>query len=849
MQTSIIHNDTELIGCFEFLLSGEKTELLYADDSVFDFFCIVKPNTVLLCECMELEKHANEIKNIAQSKVSFNIILKNSLGYFDVIFNVKNKDEDNISISAMLFKSHETDMVFVAASLSADGIFRYNLKDKKLYLYRNNDGEFKFLAEFDNFEKYCFEHNFVAKEHEDSFRQLCSDVFIGKNNIENKICLSDGNGGSPSTYCVRAKTLHSENEDTVMGLIINASKAVLKVNDGGVNFDQSITDFAFDLIDRSPDTDDAINLLLTKIAKYLSLDRAVIFERQGSNKFALSKTYCCYKEGEDYFTEDVSSAPKNYETEEQDWSFMISAFEVEKYLETENVNQHGNLPEILLRCADDGKSALFCSLYDRGSICGVLCCESTTKVRKWDRESITTAKSLSKVISSFLLKIRAYQRANITIERLTNFDRITGLPEANKFKKIAVDTLRMEASPENLSLIYYDFNSFKYLNEQYGIKGGDSILRDFGLAIAPNSEDTVSSCRIFSDMFISLVRCPKEKLPDKAIAVTDAFCNGQKAKGRRLNMAFSIGFYTFRDRYTDISTAMDNAALASKTNKNMAETSYAFYEDKMTTGVKLEIEMLNNAITALINKEFVVFYQPKIALETSQLVGGEALVRWKKPDGTMVPPDEFIPCLEKNGFITVLDFYVYEEVCRFIKNRIDNNLPVVPISVNVSMLHLKEESFLQRIEGLVNGYGIPPHLLEFELTESVFLENQQAALDVMAKMRGMGFMVSIDDFGSGFSSLNMLKNLPVDILKIDKEFFSNNILLNNDQIILSSIINMASRLHISVICEGVETTEQIKFLRRTECDMVQGYFYSKPVSEEVFMDYNMHPDFASKEKE
>ena len=253
--------------------------------------------------------------------------------------------------------------------------------------------------------------------------------------------------------------------------------------------------------------------------------------------------------------------------------------------------------------------------------------------------------------------------------------------------------------------------------------------------------------------------------------------------------------------------------------------------------------MLNNAMKGLINHEFVVYYQPKVALENSHLVGGEALVRWKKPDGTMIPPNDFIPCLEKNGFITALDFYVYEEVCRFIKSRVDKNLPIVPISVNVSMLHLKEEGFLDRINSLVKSYAIPANLLEFELTEGVFLENEKEALKIMEKMKEMGFLVSIDDFGSGFSSLNLLKNMPVDILKIDKEFFAHDTLHNNDQIIISSIINMANRLHISVICEGVETVDQIHFLKETCCDMVQGYFYSKPVDEDMFRMFNSNTDF------
>lgn len=442
-----------------------------------------------------------------------------------------------------------------------------------------------------------------------------------------------------------------------------------------------------------------------------------------------------------------------------------------------------------------------------------------------------------------MFKIRICQSAVKAIDRLTNYDKLTGMPNLNKFKIAAEETLKKESDPENLSLIYYDINNFKYINEKYGEKSGDGLLIDFADSIAPNGKETILSCRVFSDKFLQLVRCKEDELEDKASSVVNSFVYNQMLKHSGYNITFSCGLYTFRDKNTDIGIAVDNVTLASKSARNMAETTCVHYRENMRNDIKYEIEMMNNAIKGLINREFVVYYQPKVALENSQLVGGEALVRWKKPDGTMIPPNDFIPCLEKNGFITALDFYVYEEVCRFIKSRVDNNLPVVPISVNVSMLHLKEAGFLDRIKSLVESYGIPTRLLEFELTESVFLENEKEALEIMEKMKKMGFLVSIDDFGSGFSSLNLLKNMPVDILKIDKEFFAHHTLLNNDQIIISSIINMASRLHIAVICEGVETVDQIHFLKETCCDMVQGYFYSQPVDEDRFSDFNSHRDF------
>lgn len=837
MRTSILHNDTEFIGNLNFLLSPKGIDILSADESVFDFVSISKGDNVLLCKILELEKYSIEIGKISEVQNSFNLMLKNSFGYMDSVFTVKRKSENNTELSVMLFISRENDTVFVAASLSADSIFRYSLSDKRLYLYANRDGEFSFVGCFDDFERYFYEHNIVYNDDLDLFKCFCQDVYEGRSSLEYILRLSNGSNNTFSTCTVKARTTHANDESVVMGLIVNDSKNGNKnINIFKYDFEKEITDFAFDLVDNATNADEAVKMLMSKIGRHLALKKVKIYEAE-ELPFSLKMTYC--------FSDNALVPPDNniITTDQSDWELMLSAFKSKKIILAENISTSG-LPVILKEICGN-ETVLLCSLYNGSKFSGILCCDGFSGD---NNDDIHIMKTVRRIISSYLLKMRDYQKANITIDRLTNYDKLTGLPAIGKFRNIAEETLNLEARPDNLALICYDINNFKYINEKYGIEAGDRILKEFAEAIAPDKDETILSCRIFSDKFISLVRCPKERLEIKARTVTDSFVFSQKEKSLGYNLTFSCGLYIFNSFNTDIGTAMDNATTACKSCKNMVETACAFYDSSMTIGVTHELEMLNNAMKALINREFVIYYQPKVALENSKLVGGEALVRWKKPDGTMIPPNDFIPCLEKNGFITVLDFYVYEEVCKFIKNRLDNNQPVVPISVNVSMLHLKEEGFLDRIKGLVNSYQIPSDLLEFELTESVFLENQQAALEVMEKMKEMGFLVSIDDFGSGFSSLNMLKSLPVDILKIDKEFFSNHTLLNNDQIIISSIISMASRLHISVICEGVETVDQIHFLKGTSCDMVQGYFYSKPVSEDVFMDFNMHPDFRHAEE-
>ena len=216
------------------------------------------------------------------------------------------------------------------------------------------------------------------------------------------------------------------------------------------------------------------------------------------------------------------------------------------------------------------------------------------------------------------------------------------------------------------------------------------------------------------------------------------------------------------------------------------------------------------------------------------MVGAEALVRWVKSDGGIMPPDKFIPLFEKNGFVVNLDFFVYKEVCRSLREWIDKGINIVPISVNVSRIHLYDENFVRDFMNLVDEYDLPYDVIELELTESMFLDNTNVAISTMRQFRELGFKVSIDDFGAGYSSLNLLKEMTSDVLKLDKEFFGRGELQKEEQIIVSSIVNMAKQLDMKVLSEGVETKDQVDFLKGIACDMAQGYLFAKPMPKDNF---------------
>ena len=237
---------------------------------------------------------------------------------------------------------------------------------------------------------------------------------------------------------------------------------------------------------------------------------------------------------------------------------------------------------------------------------------------------------------------------------------------------------------------------------------------------------------------------------------------------------------------------------------------------------------------AMSNKELKVYYQPKYDAVTGKVVSAEALARWVTADGTVIPPYRFIPYMEELGSIIALDWYVLKEVCVFLKTELKNSRRVVPISVNFSRLHTREQNFADMLSDAVDAFGIPHELLEVEVTESAMATDEKNVIHFVQSIRALGFAISIDDFGSGLSSLNFVKDVPANVIKIDKSLLSGNCESEKERIVLESIFDFAHRLKMITVAEGVETKEQLGFLRTCGCELIQGYLFAKPMPEEQF---------------
>jgi diguanylate cyclase (GGDEF)-like protein len=430
------------------------------------------------------------------------------------------------------------------------------------------------------------------------------------------------------------------------------------------------------------------------------------------------------------------------------------------------------------------------------------------------------------------------------VNRLSNYDRLTGLPKVHIFNDVAYEFMHRSGEGDCFALVSLDLNNFKLINEKIGTENGDKVLIKLGMELDAMSKGKGSCCRVFSDKYVMFIKFPEDRnLRNTIEKFIDFFTRSLRDEyvNYNVNISASAGIYFIEDtKNADMGIIMDKANIARKNAKaaeNAQENSCMVYMEEMKTELSRALQITSEAERAIHNKEFIVYYQPKISLRGESVVGAEALVRWRKPDGTLIPPGMFLPYLEKSSFIKEVDFYVYDAVCSRIREEMDKGNKLIPISVNVSRLHLKDDDFVLKVKAMVNMHKIPPKYLEFELTENAFLDDEQRAVQILKELREIGFPVSIDDFGSGYSSLSLLKSLPVDILKLDRSFFGRNDLKENNAIVVSSIIDMANRMKINVICEGVETAEQVEFLKDTECDSVQGFYYARPIPQEELEDY------------
>ncbi|MEG1632621.1 MAG: EAL domain-containing protein [Oscillospiraceae bacterium] len=417
------------------------------------------------------------------------------------------------------------------------------------------------------------------------------------------------------------------------------------------------------------------------------------------------------------------------------------------------------------------------------------------------------------------------------LQYLAEYDALTGIYNKTKFFD-ATHEMLSEAEGENFVFLRFDVDRFQLINSFFGTAEGDKLLVYIAEHIAADAANfkKVTFGRIESDIFgFCMPYEPKS---------TEYMVERSKRLLVKYNPNYdivpSVGIYIIDDNSIPVEEIYNRATLAAKTCKGNYIDYYAYYNERMSLALTIEQEITNDMNFALENGQFEIYFQPQYNIHTNLPCGAEALVRWMHPKKGMLSPGVFIPIFERNGFITKLDYYVWEQACKCLHEWEEQGITPYPISVNVSRVNVYNPQLPELLLGLVRKYHVSPALLDLELTESAYTDNPVAMRKTMTMLRSYGFTVMMDDFGSGYSSLGLLKDIMIDILKIDMLFLSRTEIPGRGENIIASVIRMAKWLNIPVIAEGAETAEQVDFLRSVGCDYAQGYYFARPMPREDY---------------
>ncbi|MBO5137852.1 MAG: EAL domain-containing protein [Spirochaetaceae bacterium] len=406
----------------------------------------------------------------------------------------------------------------------------------------------------------------------------------------------------------------------------------------------------------------------------------------------------------------------------------------------------------------------------------------------------------------------------------------------NIWFKYESESILKKADGSSYALIMLDIDNLKILNDTYGYEAGNRVLEYVYNYVSSILVSGELVARVMQDDFVLLLKYYTNDVLSERLQMLASKLNiyNTTVVGTDENyiISLSAGVYVIEDTSMDMLSIEDRAYMALHSAKKMQGSLVrcAFFQEQDRIRLLEEKRIENCMEEALANNEFVVYLQPKYNISTNTVSGAEALVRWVDPERGLIPPNKFIPLFERNGFIFNVDLFVFEKVCQMLRSELDRGYEPHRVSVNLSRSYLNKPNFLDEFKKICKKYDIPPKYIELELTETVIFENMELLIYIISEMHSFGFTCSLDDFGSGYSSLNMLKSVPVDVLKLDKEFFSEpDKVSDRGTSVIESVIELAQKLDMKTVSEGVEKEWQVELLRKAKCDMVQGFYYSKPV--------------------
>lgn len=427
------------------------------------------------------------------------------------------------------------------------------------------------------------------------------------------------------------------------------------------------------------------------------------------------------------------------------------------------------------------------------------------------------------------------RQAEERLNRLANFDLLTNLPNRVLFRdRLGLAISRAPWHKRSVGVLLLDLDRFKVVNETLGQAMGDFLLKAVSERLSATVREGDTVARLGDDMFGLILDDLAQPADSFRVSqkILDTLGEPFELKGQEIFVSASIGIAISPNDGDEIDLLMKHADTAMYRAKEQGGNNYQLYAPAMNQHATKRLALENNLRHALERGEFLLHYQPKVDLTTGQIVGMEALVRWKSPEIGMVSPAEFIPLAEETGLIVPMGEWILRTACAQNKAWQQKGLPFVRMGVNLSVRQLQRQNLIGTVAHVLNETGLDPNYLELELTESIIMKSNESTMAELRELNLGGIEISIDDFGTGYSSLSYLKRLPIDTLKIDKSFVQEVTTDPDDAAIVAAIITMAHTLKLKVVAEAVETVEQLAFLRELKCDQMQGYLFSKPLPAE-----------------
>lgn len=454
------------------------------------------------------------------------------------------------------------------------------------------------------------------------------------------------------------------------------------------------------------------------------------------------------------------------------------------------------------------------------------------EVQKVNNQLINSQRELARANERLKSLLKETRKAKSTIEILER-DPLTALYQFNAFLERGEAMLTQFAETE-FDLITVDVERFKIVNDAFGTEEGDRLLLELSTCLlSARVEEKSLFARAEADKLFALV--PRDRNQCEKLRRNLDILEANYPLPMRIRI--KMGVYQIDDREISMARMCDRAVLACSSIKGIYDRNLAFYDDSIRKRLLMEQKLLDTMVDSLERYDFKVYLQPKVDIVTGGVIGAEALVRWIHPEIGFISPADFIPVFEKNRFIYSLDLYVWKNVCGMCREWREKWGRSIPVSVNVSRIDIHQADLPEVLTELVRSHGLEPKDLHLEITESAYVTDTRQMLAVIRRLKEIGFVIEMDDFGKGYSSLHTLSELPIDVLKMDLGFLHSGDNPVRRQLIMQFVMNMARELKLQVIAEGVETEEQVELLKSMGCEYAQGYYYGRPMPQEEFLKY------------